>query len=66
MLMLNYLLFLAENYRIDEAIEMLEKAYAKESNDPYIIDYLSWAYYLVKDFDKAEKFLKYCRSTNAR
>ena len=56
---LNYLAYswLERNYRIDEAIEMLEKAYAKESNDPYIIDSLGWAYYLVKDFDKAEKFL---------
>ena len=37
---------------------MLEKAYASESNDPYIIDSIGWAYYLVDDFIKAEKFLK--------
>ena len=26
------------NYKINEAIEMLEVAYASESDDPYIID----------------------------
>ena len=37
---------------------MLENAYASESDDPYIIDSIGWAYYLVNDFVKAEKFLK--------
>ena len=37
---------------------MLEKAYAAESDDPYIIDSIGWAYYLINDFNKAEKFLK--------
>ena len=37
---------------------MLEKAYASESNDPYIIDSIGWAYYLIDDFIKAEEFLK--------
>ena len=37
---------------------MLEKAYSKENNDPYIIDSIGWAYYLIEDFKKAEKFLK--------
>ena len=37
---------------------MLETAYAIESNDPYIIDSIGWAYYLVEDYIKAEKFLK--------
>ena len=56
---LNYLAYswLERNYRIDEAIEMLEKAYAQENNDPYIIDSIGWAYYLINDFNKAEKFL---------
>ena len=35
-----------------------ENAYAQENNDPYIIDSIGWAYYLVGDFIKAEKFLK--------
>ena len=57
---LNYLAYswLERDYRINEAIEMLEKAYEKENNDPYIIDSMGWAYYLIDDFIKAEKFLK--------
>ena len=37
---------------------MLEEAYSKKSDDPYIIDSIGWAYYLINDFTKAEKFLK--------
>ena len=37
---------------------MLEKAYSSKSNDPYIIDSIGWAYYLIDDYLKAEKFLK--------
>ena len=57
---LNYLAYswLERDYKIDEAINMLEKAYKLESNDPYIIDSIGWAYYLVNDYPKAEKFLK--------
>ncbi len=56
---LNYLAYswLERNYKINEAIEMLEKAYAQESDDPYIIDSIGWAYYLINDFVEAEKFL---------
>ncbi len=57
---LNYLAYswLERNYKINEAIEMLENAYEQENNDPYIIDSIGWAYYLINDFIKAEKFLK--------
>ena len=57
---LNYLAYswLERNYKIDNAIEMLEKAYSLENDDPYIIDSIGWAYYLTKDYSKAEKFLK--------
>jgi tetratricopeptide (TPR) repeat protein len=57
---LNYLAYswLERDYKINEAIEMLEKAYSSKKNDPYIIDSIGWAYYLVKDYLKAEKFLK--------
>ena len=57
---LNYLAYswLERDYKIDEAIQMLEKAYASESNDPYIIDSIGWAYYLINDFIKAEQLLK--------
>ena len=57
---LNYLAYswLEREYKINEAIEMLEKAYSQKSDDPYIIDSLGWAYYLINDFIEAEKFLK--------
>ncbi len=57
---LNYLAYswLERDYKIDEAIEMLQIAYRAESEDPYIIDSIGWAYYLVDDYFKAEKFLK--------
>ena len=57
---LNYLAYswLERNYKIDEAIKMLENAYTSESDDPYIIDSIGWAYFLVDDYIKAEKFLK--------
>ena len=57
---LNYLAYswLERDYKINEAIEMLEKAYKLKNDDPYIIDSIGWAYYLIDDFLKAEKFLK--------
>ena len=57
---LNYLAYswLERDFKINEAIKMLEKAYALEDEDPYIIDSIGWAYYLINDFIKAERFLK--------
>ena len=57
---LNYLAYswLERDNKINEAIKMLEKAYSSKSNDPYIIDSIGWAYYLVDDYIKAEEFLR--------
>ena len=57
---LNYLAYswLERDYKINEAIKMLETAYELESDDPYIIDSIGWAYYLTDDYTRAEKFLK--------
>ena len=57
---LNYLAYswLERDFNIDEAIIMLETAYKYKNNDPYIIDSIGWAYYLIKDYQKAEEFLK--------
>ncbi len=57
---LNYLAYswLERDYKIDEAMEMLKRAYESESNDPYIIDSIGWAYYLINDYIEAEKYLK--------
>ena len=46
------------DYKIDEAFQMLEKAYAAKSEDPYIIDSIGWAYYLIDNYLEAEKYLK--------
>jgi len=57
---LNYLAYswLERDYKIDVALKMLKKAYKDKSNDPYIIDSIGWAHYLIKEYEKAEKFLK--------
>ncbi len=56
---LNYLAYswLERNYKISEAIKMLETAYASKNDDPYIIDSIGWAYYLTNDYKRAEKFM---------
>ena len=57
---LNYLAYswLERDYNINKAIDMLETAYSSKSDDPYIIDSIGWAYYLIDDYLRAEKFLK--------
>jgi len=57
---LNYLAYswLEREYKIDFSLQMLERAYATESQDPYIIDSIGWAYYLIDDYIKAENFIK--------
>ena len=57
---INYLAYswLERNYKIQEAIQMLERAYEQKKNDPYIIDSIGWGYYLNGDYAKAEKYLK--------
>jgi len=57
---LNYLGYswLERNYKIEEAIVLLDKAYNQKKNDPYIIDSVGWGYYLIDDFENAEFFLR--------
>jgi len=57
---LNYLAYswLEREYKIDLCLQMLEKAYATRSNDPYITDSIGWAYYLINNYVKAENFIK--------
>ena len=57
---LNYLAYswLERDYKIDLSLQMLEKAYTSRGNDPYIIDSIGWAYYLIDDYIKAENYLK--------
>ena len=55
----NYLAYswLERNYKIEESLDMLQEAYEQKKNDPYIIDSIGWANYLIKDYQKAEKYL---------
>ena len=57
---LNYLAYswLERNYKIDEAIDMIQAAYKQKENDPYITDSVGWGYYLIGDYVNAEKYLK--------
>lgn len=58
---INYLAYswLERNKNINEATKMLEDAVKLSKWElGYIIDSLGWAYFLQKDFDKAEKLLK--------
>tara|TARA_B100000902_G_C27306467_1_gene915771 strand:- start:102 stop:1787 length:1686 start_codon:yes stop_codon:yes gene_type:complete len=57
---LNYLAYswLERDFKIDEAMRMLKKAYSIKNDDPYIIDSIGWAYYLIDDYHEAEKYLK--------
>ena len=57
---LNYLAYswLERNHKIQEAIQMLELAYSEKDNDPYITDSVGWGYYLIGDYQNAEKYLR--------
>ncbi len=57
---LNYLAYswLERNHKIEEAIQMLQKAYNGKENDPYITDSVGWGYYLIGDYQRAEKYLR--------
>ena len=57
---LNYLGYgwLERDYKIKDAISMLDKAYDQKKNDPFILDSVGWGYYLIGDFINAEIFLR--------
>ena len=57
---LNYLAYswLERKIKIEQSMEMLLIAYKQKENDPYIIDSVGWAYYLIEDYISAEKYLK--------
>ena len=38
--------------------DRLKIAYDLKSNDPYIIDSIGWAYFLIDEYEEAEKYLK--------
>jgi tetratricopeptide (TPR) repeat protein len=44
--------------RHEEALQYISKAYAKEPDDPAIIDSMGWVYFRLGDLDKAREFLQ--------
>ena len=57
---LNYLSYswLERNIKIEQAMQMLMRAYELRENDPHITDSVGWGYYLIGDFINAEKYLR--------
>lgn len=57
---LNYLAYswLERNVNLDKSIQMLQIAYNKRKEDPYIIDSLGWGMYLTGRYEEAEKLLQ--------
>ena len=57
---LNYLAYswLERNVNLEKSIEMLEIAFKKKSEDPYIIDSLGWGMYLIGRYHEAEQLMQ--------
>ncbi len=57
---LNYLAYswIERNLKIDESLKMLERANNLKQNNGYIIDSLGWAYFKLKKFEDAKKYLQ--------
>jgi len=57
---LNYLAYgwVEKNKNIDQSLKMLKRATQMRKNDGYIIDSLGWAYYAIKNYKEAEKYLQ--------
>ena len=49
---------LERDERINEALEMIQKAVDISPNNPSFLDSLGWAYFKLNKFDEAEKYLK--------
>ena len=56
---INYLAYswIEQGIKINEALEMLEKANILKPDDPYIIDSLGWALFKLKKYEDAKKYL---------
>ncbi len=57
---LNYLGYswIEQNYNLDQAKKFIIKAAGIRPSDPYIVDSLGWAYYNLKEYDKAVEELE--------
>ena len=56
--------FLEHNVRIDEGMQLVEKAYQISPNDAAIIDSMGWGYYRQGKLDKSLEFLRRAYAAN--
>jgi tetratricopeptide (TPR) repeat protein len=50
--------FLEHNVRVDEGMQLVEKAYQLDSNDAAITDSVGWGYYRLGKLEKSAEFLR--------
>ncbi len=57
---INYLAYswIEKGMKIQQSLEMLEKANKLKSNDPFIIDSLGWALFKLKRYEESKKYLQ--------
>ncbi|MDP3817389.1 MAG: tetratricopeptide repeat protein [Methylotenera sp.] len=56
--------FADRNIKLNEAIQLIEKALSLSPNDHYMLDSLGWAHYRKGNLDKAIKYLQQAYNTN--
>ncbi|MGZ8262196.1 MAG: tetratricopeptide repeat protein, partial [Methylotenera sp.] len=56
--------FADRNIKLDEALQLIEKALSITPNDHYILDSLGWTYYRKGNLDKAVDYLQQAYKTN--
>ncbi|MDP3142154.1 MAG: tetratricopeptide repeat protein, partial [Methylotenera sp.] len=56
--------FADRNIKLNEAIQLIEKALSLSPNDHYMLDSLGWAHYRKGNLDKAIKYLQQAYKTN--
>ena len=57
---INYLAYswIEKGMKIEQSLQMLQKANKLKSNDPYIIDSLGWALFKLKRFEESKNYLQ--------
>jgi tetratricopeptide (TPR) repeat protein len=65
-LVMNYLGYswVDQGIRLDEAVDMIQRAVDRRPSDGYVVDSLGWAYYRMGDYETAVKHLE--RATDLR
>ena len=56
--------FADRNIKLDEALQLIEKALSFSPNDHYMLDSLGWTHYRKGNLDKAEQYLQKAYAVN--